>query len=113
MLPTGQRFIVVFSPRTPFYAESLGFTSIEKYVEDVGDFTVACILMEFKDVKLRSSHCCCVNRGITSHLSNNGNSHKVSNRQRGSMVDSNVQLLIIRSKYYGKVVVERCACYLG
>ena len=29
------------------------------------------------------------------------------------MVDSSVQLSVIRSQYYWKVVVERCTCYLG
>ena len=72
--------------------------------------------MEFKEVKLIqcwSLHCCCVNPCITSHFGNNGNSHNASNRQRGSMVDSSVQLSIIRSKCYWKVVVKWCTWYLG
>ena len=74
------------------------------------------VYMEFKEVKLGewwSSHCCCVNSWITWHLRNNGNNHNVSNRQRGSMVDSSMPLSIIRLTYRWKVAVEWCMHYLG
>ena len=72
--------------------------------------TVISLLMEFNEVKQVNAEAPVL---YTSHFGNNGNSHNASNRHRGSMVGNSVQLSVIRSKYYWKVVVEQCTCYLG